>query len=71
VSENAFRDKALQPTPALLGECLGPRAKYLDELKHHVPEPLVEQWKYYGKTILEDMLALVAIWIAAWVFARD
>jgi hypothetical protein len=51
MTENAFLDKSVQPTAALLSESLGPRAKYLDELKRQVPGPLVEQWKYYGKTI--------------------
>jgi hypothetical protein len=49
--QNAFLDKTVQPTAALVAKSLGPRAKYLDELKRHIPGPLVEQWKHYGKTI--------------------
>jgi hypothetical protein len=51
MNQNVFLDKAVQPTAAILAKSLGPRAKYLGELKHHVPGPLTEQWKHYGKTI--------------------
>jgi hypothetical protein len=51
MTQNLFLDKNSPPTPSLVAEALGPRARYLDELKGHVPGPLAEDWKYYGKTI--------------------
>jgi len=49
MSENLFLDKTPRPTPALFAGALGARAKYWDELKAHVPGPVVEEWKHYGK----------------------
>ena len=49
MSENVFLDKTPKPTPALFVKALGARAKYWDELKAHVPGPVVEEWKHYGK----------------------
>jgi len=49
MSENLFLDKIPKPTPALFARALGARAKYWDELKAHVPGPVVEEWKHYGK----------------------
>lgn len=49
MQENVFLDKTPKPTPALFARALGARAKYWDELKGHVPGPVVEEWKHYGK----------------------
>lgn len=48
---NVFLDRSSPPTPGLLAKTLGVRLRYLDELKLHLPESIVEEWKYYGKTI--------------------
>jgi len=50
MSENVFLDKASKPTAARLARTLGARAAYWDELKRHVPGPVVEEWKHYGKS---------------------
>lgn len=51
VSDNVFLDRDHRPTRAELAQALGTRAPYLDELIQHVPGPLTQEWKYYGKTI--------------------
>jgi hypothetical protein len=51
VTGNVFIDKASRPTSALLAETLGARSRYWDELKRYIREPVIEEWKYYGKTI--------------------
>lgn len=51
VTDNVFLDRAQPPSPAMVAEALGARATYLDELIRHVPGPLKEEWKHYGKTI--------------------
>lgn len=48
---NVFLDKARAPTPTMVANALGARVTYLHELKRHVQAPLVEEWKYYGKSI--------------------
>ena len=49
MDENVFLDKTPKPTPTLFARALGARATYWDELKAHVPGPVVEEWKHYGK----------------------
>ncbi len=49
MTENIFLDTSPKPTSARLAKALGTRAKYWDELKAHVPGPVVEEWKHYGK----------------------
>ncbi|NUN70161.1 MAG: DUF3788 domain-containing protein [Bacteroidetes bacterium] len=54
MSPNLFLDKAKQPTPALLASALTSKGKCWDELKRHIQKrhgPVVEEWKYYGKSI--------------------
>ena len=51
MTQNVFLEKSLPPTPAHLAKSLGTRARYLEDLKLHIPGPIVEEWKYYGKTI--------------------
>lgn len=51
MSDNVFLDKAVPPTPEVVAKALGTRAAYLEELKQHIQGPLVEEWKYYGKTL--------------------
>jgi hypothetical protein len=49
--QNVFLDKSAKPTAASFAKALKGRSKYWDELKGHVHGPVVEEWKYYGKTI--------------------
>lgn len=51
MSDNVFLDRALEPARDLVAKALGTRAPYLGELTRHVPGPLTEEWKHYGKTI--------------------
>lgn len=51
MTKNVFLEKSLLPTPTQLAKFLGTRARYLDDLKRHIPGRIVEEWKHYGKTI--------------------
>jgi hypothetical protein len=51
MTDNIFIDKAVKPSPTQQATSLGPRSKALDELKRHVGSSVVEEWKYYGKTL--------------------
>jgi hypothetical protein len=51
MTQNVFLDRATRPTPELVAKSLKTRAKYWDDLRHHVPRPVVEEWRYYGRTL--------------------
>jgi hypothetical protein len=50
MARNAFLDRDTQPTRELLAAALKARLEYWDELRRHVRSPVVEEWKYYGRT---------------------
>lgn len=59
MTDNIFIDKAMKPSPTQLATSLGLRSKYLDELKRHVGGSVVEEWKYYGKTLRWTLKLLI------------
>jgi hypothetical protein len=71
MTANVFLDKARAPTPAQIAKTLRVRAKYWNELKAHVAAPVVEEWKYYGKTIGWTMKLLLGKRNLCFVTASD
>lgn len=71
MTANVFLDKAQAPTPSMVAHALGARARYLHELKHHVQAPLVEEWKYYGKSLGWTLKLLLGKRNLCFVIAAD